>query len=135
MSNELFDTVKSINYDKKNFHDVSSEKSYNAFMVNKFLSQSASTILPANLMNRNYHLPNEMQYDFLKTIIPRGKRYEKFTKKDIQMKDEVDAVSFYYDVNKKRAYEYVKQMPDSEIDVIKKNVKLGLKKNVCENWF
>lgn len=135
MFNELFDTVNSINYNKKKFEDVTSEKSYNGFMVNKFLSQSAGTILAANLMNKNYHLPNEMQYDFLKNVIPRGKRYEKFTKKDIQMKDEVDAVSFYYDVNKKRAYDYVKQMRDVDIDCVKEKVKLGQKKNVCGNWF
>ena len=50
------------------------DKAYIPFIVNRGLSYFSDTILLANEMNQNSHLPQRMQYDFLKNAVsPREK--------------------------------------------------------------
>ena len=75
-----FDFVNSINYSKENLIvDDWSEKQYNAFIINKSLSHGVDTVIAANEMNSRTHLDTKMQYDFLRGIIRKKKRFNNFT--------------------------------------------------------
>ena len=61
-----FEYLNAINNTKKDLMvDEEAEKKYNAFMVNRGLSYFYDTALLANEMNRNHHLDNRLQFDFL----------------------------------------------------------------------
>ena len=76
-----FDFVNSINYSKENLIvDDWSEKQYNAFIINKSLSHGVDTVIAANEMNSRTHLDTKMQYDFLRGIIRKKKRFNKWLK-------------------------------------------------------
>lgn len=80
-----FDFLNAINESKQNLFDedpVQSNKDYNAFIVNKGLSFFHDTVLYANEMNVNHHIPKEWQFDFLLNSIPRKRRMSKWHKKD-----------------------------------------------------
>ena len=49
-------------------------------MINRAFSQFNDTILFANEMNMNYHLPARMQYDFYKNALRPRKRFSKWFK-------------------------------------------------------
>ena len=44
--------------------DPDAVKKYPSYIVNRCLSSFTDTVLYANEMNKNSHLPNKMQYDF-----------------------------------------------------------------------
>lgn len=81
--------------------DDITEKTYNAFMINRGLSQYHDTILFANEMNYRYHLPYRLQYDFFLKGIKKRKRWSKWPKKDKEHKYLNDVKKFYNYSNEK----------------------------------
>jgi hypothetical protein len=74
-----FDFANSINYSKENMMvDEWSEKQYNAFIINKSMSHGMDTVIAANEMNSRPHLDVKMQYDFLRSIVRKKKRFNKW---------------------------------------------------------
>jgi hypothetical protein len=73
---DLFkEILPSILYGKKSVFDEDPDmKDYNVFMVNRALSLHMDCIIFANEMNKQPHLPKQMQYDYLMTSIRSGKR-------------------------------------------------------------
>ena len=63
---QLKDYLYSINQSKKNIldDDPDAARKYPAYVVNRCLSSFTDTVLYANEMNKNSHLPPKMQYDF-----------------------------------------------------------------------
>ena len=78
-----FDFINAITTTKEDlFKDPIANKDYNAFLVNRGLSYFQDTILWANLMNMNHHMPNDMQFQFYINIITKKKRFSKWVKKE-----------------------------------------------------
>ena len=78
-----FDYLKSITDSKEDIMvDDLAEKDYNAFMVNRGLSYYNDTVIYANEMNKNSHIDSRLQFDFLKQIIRKRKRFSKWNKAD-----------------------------------------------------
>jgi hypothetical protein len=80
-----FDFLNAINDSKENLFDedpAQSNKDYVPFIVNRGLSYFHDTVLYANEMNFNHHIPKEWQFDFLLNSIPRKRRMSKWHKKD-----------------------------------------------------
>ena len=44
--------------------DIDAEKKYPTYIINRCLSSFTDTVLFANEMNKNPHLPTRLQYDF-----------------------------------------------------------------------
>ena len=79
-----FDYLNSINDTKKDIMvDDLAEKDYNAFMVNRGLSYYNDTVIYANEMNKYAQVDSRMQYDFLKQIVRKRKRFSKWNKAEI----------------------------------------------------
>ena len=75
---------------------------YKAYFINRTFSYHADTVLIINELNKNPHLNNRLQYDFLLNTIPPKKRFSKRSV-DKAYQDEVTAIQAYYKVNYDRA--------------------------------
>ena len=118
-----FDYLNSINDNKKNIMiDDLAEKDYNSFMVNRGLSYFYDTALLANEMNQRAHLDNKMQYDFLRTVIRKKKRFSKWGKAE-KLKD-LDAIKQYYGYSREKAFQVLSLLTPDQL----KHIHLKLSK-------
>ena len=82
------------------------EKTFPQFFINRGLSQHLDCLMYCNQMNMNNHLDNKMVYDYLFHSIRKMKRtFGKWAKR--KDNNAIQAVSQYYEVNLRRAKEYV----------------------------
>ena len=108
-----FDIVSSVSHTKKRVIDETNEGEYNSFMVNRALSYYPDTIMHAQDMNVNHHLPGLLQYDYLLSSLRPRKRFSKWFKRE---KDEqVEAVMREYSYNRQRATEAVSLMSKKQL--------------------
>ena len=100
---QLKDYLYSINQSKKNILDLDpdAQKKYPPYIVNRCLSSFTDTILFVNEMNKNSHLPNKLQYDFLLNSVKPRKRFSPWARKDSI--DYLDVVKEYYGYNDDKA--------------------------------
>lgn len=100
---------------------------YVPFMVNRGLSYFNDSVLFANEMNRCSHLPQKMQYDFLKNSLRPRKRFSKWFKREDDG-EYVELVMKHYGYNSNLARESVSLMPNDELIRLKKLYDPGGKK-------
>lgn len=123
-----FDFVNAISENKKDLIvDDWSERQYNPFIINKSLSFGADTVIQANEMNSRPHLDKRMQFDFLRSIIPAKKRYNKWLKGE--KLEAIDIVKEYYGYNTVKAQGVVSILSRQQIDSLKQKLKKGGLKN------
>lgn len=123
----LFDIVNSI-YEKKPYPWFEIEKEYNAFMINRALSQGMDTVLFANEMNRLAHIDAELQaaYFLYNTGIRAKKRFNKWAKAS-EAEADVQLIMDHYKMNRRKAEEILDLV---DMDSIKlKSDKGGLNEN------
>ena len=120
-----FDFINAITTTKEDlFKDPIANKDYNAFLVNHGLSYFQDTILWANLMNMNHHMPNDMQFQFYINIITKKKRFSKWVKK------EKDSNSFllvkeYYGYSDEKTRQALDILSDDQIATIEQKLYKG----------
>ena len=122
---QLKDYLYSINQSKKNILDDDKDaiRKYPAYVVNRCLSSFTDTILFVNEMNRNSHLPNKLQYDFLlKSVKPR-KRFSPWARKDSI--DYLELVKEYYGYNDDKALQALRILTKDQLDHIAKILNKG----------
>lgn len=119
-----FDFANSINYTKENLIvDDWSEKQYNAFIVNKALSYGADTVIAANEMNSRPHIDRKAQYDFLRGIVRKKKRFNKWLKPEKE--EQLELVKEYYGYNNTKAATALRILNPDQIELIKKKLERG----------
>jgi len=88
-----FEFVNSINFTKKDI--MEDESDYNPFMINRALSYFPDTLFFAAEMNSYYQvLDNRLQYDFLRHIIRKRKRFSKWFK--TEKISDIEVLKEYY---------------------------------------
>lgn len=92
---------------------------YKAFVINKGLSFNTDTLFFANAMNQYYNLGSDMMFDFYLNGIPKGKRYGRWQKKDINNKDDIELIQQYFNVNVMVAEKYLELLTSEQIDSIR----------------
>ena len=119
-----FDYVKAINSTKKNIMvDDISESEYQAFVINRSLSYFPDTVLYANEMNLNSHLPARLQFDFFINIIKKRNRFSKWFKPtEIQS---IDIVKEYYGYSDEKAKSVLSLLNNKQIENLKKRIYKG----------
>lgn len=119
-----FDFLNSINATKVDLIvDAETEKAYVSFMINRGLSYFQDTVLLANEMNCLYHLPNKMQYDFLRSTIRNGKRFSKWYKAEEDLK--IDVIKEFYGYSTAKAAAVVNLITDDDISQMKSLMNKG----------
>ncbi len=116
---QLKDYLYSINQSKKNIldEDPDAVKKYPSYIVNRCLSSFTDTVLYANEMNKNSHLPNKMQYDFFLNSLKPRKRFTPWVKKETL--EHLELVKQYYGYNHNKAIAALRILTKSELDEIK----------------
>jgi len=114
----LFELLNSINHTKQDLieNQIYTDKDYNSFVINKFLSGDIDTIIYANEMNIRPFLPKKMQYDFLRSTIRKRKRFVKWLKP--QENNDIEVISQYYNCSLKRARDYYTLLSREQLDII-----------------
>ena len=115
---QLKDYLYSINQSKKNIldDDPDAARKYPAFVINKCLSSFTDTVLYANEMNKNSHLPPRMQYDFFINSVKPRKRFSPWARKDSI--DYLDVVKEYYGYNDDKALQALRILTKDQLDKI-----------------
>ena len=121
-----FDVLNSINYSKEDILNEDNESKYPAFMVNRGLSYFQDTVLLANEMNRNHHIDGRLQYDFLKGVIRKRKRFSKWVKK-AQVAD-IDVVKEFYGYSDAKAESVIDLIDKDQIEEMKSKMSKGGKR-------
>jgi len=121
----LSEVLNSINHKKESIIDEDhlAEKEYVPFVVNKCLSYFSDTIFHVNEMNLRPNMDKKMQYDFLLQSVRKRKRFSKWMKKD--KSDDLQLVIDYYNVNKKKAEEYIEILGEDGIETLREASKKG----------
>ena len=127
----LFNFLNSINDTKEDLlvENPDLESDYVPFLINRGLSMGYDTVMYGNEMNMHHHLSKKQQYDFLRVVIPKKKRYNKWAKKDA-LSDDVMLISAYYKYNKEQAIKALSLLTEEQINIIRNRMdKGGLIKN------
>lgn len=119
----IFDFLNDVSHLKKNILDQSNIKDYNSYFMNKWLSMSIDTIMYAQEMNCNFHLPKDMQYDYYLHSLKKHKRFFKYVKHKKQ--EHIDVIMEYHNMSERRAREIVRLFSDSDIDYMKSKMYKG----------
>jgi len=122
-----FDFINDINYGKTNLIvDDWSEKQYNPWIINRGLSFSIDTVIPANEMNARPHLDKIMQNMYLINTIRKRKRFDKWIK--IEDDAEVEMVKEYYGYSNEKARQALTILSDEQKQKIKEKLYKGGRK-------
>lgn len=121
-----FDFVNSINYTKENLLEnclPEDEKSYDPFLVNRSLSYFPETVVIANEMNRYHQVDNKLQYDFLRTVVRKKKRFSKWDKPEKQ--ERIDLIKEYYGYSRQKAETVSDLLTDEQVQTIRSVLSKG----------
>lgn len=123
----IWDILEDITYTKKNvIQDEVSEKTYQAYLINRALILNADTYQAANEMNLRHHLPATLQNQFFINIIKKRKRFNKWPKRE--KVDNVELIMEYYNYSYEKARQVVDLLDNIQIDYMKRKVDKGGKR-------
>ena len=121
---ELKDWLNSINQTKENLmEDPSNKKDYPPYIINRCMSGHVDSILYANEMNMQPHLPKDMQYAFYLNSIRKKKRFSPWIRKD-KVKD-IEIVKQYYGYSNEKATQALKILNNTQLNFIKQRLEKG----------
>lgn len=100
-----FEITSHIN-EKKGVLDVE-EVGYDAYVINRVLSNTADSVLFANEMNRYWNIPRQQQYDFYYHGLPKKKRFGKWHKNQDD-KDSLELIQEYFGYSRRKAKDVLK---------------------------
>lgn len=126
----LFDIIGEVQSGQRNLVALTGCK-YPAFMVNRALSQNIDTVLFAEEMNMQHHIPGEWQMEFLIQVVPKKKRWGKWAKKQEQDPSLLDAIQEIYEINRRRAARVMDRLTENQKQQIaeyQNHAKGGVKK-------
>jgi hypothetical protein len=115
---KLTDWLNSINFTKQNLiEDPLVEKEYVPYIINRSLSYFPDTLFHANEMNQKHFLPKKMQYDYLRTVVRKRRRFSKWDKKAEY--SDLEYIKQHYGYSTKKALEILPLLSKDQIAHIK----------------
>ncbi len=124
-----FDYVTSILSTKVNMmrgteNDKLAESGYNPWLTNLALSQHDDTLLIANLINQNHHLPKRAQYELLINIVrPKKRPFKKWAKNAAD--ENLDLVCTVYECNRNVGKDYLTLLSPEQLELLKRQQQKG----------
>lgn len=110
----MFDHLNAIYTDKRidYFDDLEEKdlKTYNQYMLNRFISMNPTQALVVDEIQQYYPIPDRAHYQFFADALPRGKRFDKYIKptKKVEYKEwVVELIAKHFEVSKKQAVDYL----------------------------
>ena len=130
MSYELKDYLNAINFTKENLldtDDLTWEKKYPPFIINKCLSMHYDSIAAANEMNGYHFLDKKVQFHFLINSIRKKKRFGGKWLSQAKLKN-LEYVKEYYGYSNEKAKQALSILKDEQIEFIKETLNKGGRK-------
>lgn len=125
MNHDHFRSVLDSIQRTKKLVDINDRKDYPAWSVNRILCNHKDSILYANMMNINAHLPETLQYHYLlNTIRPMKRQYVKIDRV-VKAQQDMDAVKLYFGFSNKKAKDALRILTDEQIALIKEKTEKG----------
>jgi len=124
----IFDTIKRITYSKDKWEDIPEDEriTFNNWMCNRILSMDPDYCEVVNIIQKNtWNMEGKYLYNIYKELIPKQQKYLKYikaSKKQEYKNEEIEAVSSYFNVSRKRAKEYIDMLPKNELKIIKQQI-------------
>lgn len=110
----LFDHLKAITqkeYDPNYFKNYDDVKTFDVYMINRFLSMNPDWVFLINILQQYTHdMPTEMVYKVYSNIIPKSKiflKYVKNQKRKIYKKELIELFSKHYECSNKDASDLI----------------------------
>jgi len=100
-------------------------KHYVPFVINRALSYRRDAVRVANEINRFSDLDVDMQYRFLKGVVPNSRQFSKWGKKQQDKQDAIDAIARLYKCSKREAAQYLSVLDRQSVDAIVERASLG----------
>ena len=127
---QLKDYLNAINTTKQNLldtDDLTWEKKYNSFLINRCLSMHYDTVMHSNEINGFHFLPKRMQFHYFINSIRKRKRFGGKWLKQSKI-DNLECVKEYYGYSNSKAKQALNLLSKSQIDEIKLKIYKGGKK-------
>ena len=122
----IYDIMTSAN--KKNFIPTDDEiETLNSFMLCRWMANNIHTVEFANFINCNYDMPLKGQYWLARSVM-YNVGYLNRKEKQVNISEEEEAISMYYDVSYDVAKEYAKLLPNERKKELVEMFKEGVKK-------
>lgn len=105
-------------------NDQLAENGYNPWLTNMSLSQHEDTVLIANLVNQNHHLPKRAQYELLINIVRSKKRqFKKWAKNTAD--EDLNLICATYECNRNVGKEYLRLLSPEQLELLRKQQQKG----------
>tara|TARA_R100001377_G_C3154971_1_gene97662 strand:+ start:316 stop:729 length:414 start_codon:yes stop_codon:yes gene_type:complete len=122
----LFDWLNQILLHKKKWEDFddSEQKTFNTFMINRFLSMSSDFVEAVNICQEHtYQMKDKDVYNLYKHLFPKQKKFLRYIKgkKDKFPKKLLSFLSNHYEVSQREITNYLEILKKQEIEDICKN--------------
>ena len=127
---ELKDYLNAINITKKRLmdsDDLTWEKKYPSFIINRCLSSFYDTIMHSNEMNGYHFLPKKMQFDYFINSIRERRRFGGKWLSQKKVKD-LELLKEYYGYSNSKAKEALSILTNDQLENIKLNLEKGGRK-------
>ena len=127
---ELKDYLKAINETKTpllDTDDITWEKKFSPFVINRCLSMFYDTIMHSNEMNGLHFLPKRMQFHYLINSIRKKKRFGGKWLSQSKLKN-LDVVKEYYGYSNEKAKEALNLLSDGQIEELTMSLNKGGRK-------
>lgn len=108
------------------FEDEETKEKYmteKSFIINRVMSMYLDCVIPANMMNLNYHIDGKLKFDFYLNTIRGYKRPFNYASK-IKY-DDLDIIKEYYGISNAKAKEYHNILTPEQIEEIKHRLNKG----------
>ena len=119
----LFDHLNNISL-KKDFNVLKNEddlKSYNEFMIDRYLSMDKECVFYTYLINKFDNIQKSTKYLFYLYMIPKRKRFFKYFKK--QAINEIEIIQRYFKISEEIALQYLSVLNKEQVNNISKKLK------------
>ena len=123
---KLSDYLNAINYTKINLldgDDITWEKKYAPYVINRCCSQHLDSILMANEMNQRHGLTKRLQFHFLLNSIRARKRFSPWLKTS-KIKN-LETIKEYFGYSDQRAKEVLNVLTDEDISYMETKLDKG----------
>ena len=127
---QLKDYLNAINTTKQNLldtDDLTWEKKYNSFLINRCLSMHYDTVMHSNEINGFHFLPKRMQFHYFINSIRKRKRFGGKWLKQSKI-DNLECVKEYYGYSNSKAKEALSILTNDQLENIKLNLEKGGRK-------
>jgi len=119
----LFDWLNQILLHKKNWEDFdeSEQKTFNTFMINRFLSMSSDFVEAVNICQEHtYQMKDKDVYNLYKNLFPKQKKFLRYIKgkKDKFPKKLLKFLSEHFQVSQREVTDYLDILNKQNIEQI-----------------